>query len=388
MNKPQTDVEALRRLLQQKQRRRTLRLAAALALAVAALVWATGLFGDSIALLYDGFETISLAFSGGKGFPADTAITGVKEARAMGRSFALLGDRELAVYTPGGGVALRLTHGYARPAVTALGSRLCLYDRGGKVLQVTTRTRQFFKKTLENNIQLCAMGPGGTLVVVTENDRYAAELNLYDANFERLYTWYSAEDIPTRAAIAPSGRFLAVGCPVAQGGALGTHLYLLDAKKPEPVARIDIADGLLLDISFVNNDRLIALYDRFAVLYDAKDGKELARYEFAGRPPLLSHFGEGGRTALVFGDVSRPALNTAVVLSPELKEIAAAPVGKRAEGVALSADMLYILSGEQVLRYNLKGEAKDPAPLAAQGKALLYCKRVLAVTQRSVEAIS
>ena len=53
-----------------------------------------------------------------------------------------------------------------------------------------SRTRQLYAKSFNNAIMLCEMSQNGTLAVVTESDRYAAEVMVYDASFSGdPFTW-------------------------------------------------------------------------------------------------------------------------------------------------------------------------------------------------------
>ena len=77
-----------------------------------------------------------------------------------------------------------------RPALAVGNTRFVLYNRAGKELTVQSRTRQLYAKSFNNAIMLCEMAQNGTLAVVTESDRYAAEVMVYDASFSGdPFTW-------------------------------------------------------------------------------------------------------------------------------------------------------------------------------------------------------
>ena len=77
----------------------------------------------------------------------------------------MLTDNELSIYAANGALLRTVPHAYARPAMAAGNTRLCLYHRGGTSLTVESRSRTLWEYSAQNAIELCAMSPGGTLAI-------------------------------------------------------------------------------------------------------------------------------------------------------------------------------------------------------------------------------
>ena len=130
--------------------------------------------------------------------------------------------------------------GYARPALAVGNTRFVLYNRAGKELTVQSRTRQLYAKSFNNAIMLCEMAQNGTLAVVTESDRYAAEVMVYDASFSGdPFTWKltSTDGTPIALSFATDNHRFAAATVAARDGQLRTTVRMMNMCRKIPPTR-------------------------------------------------------------------------------------------------------------------------------------------------------
>ena len=196
-NRPESDeplsegrVEYLEAARQRVRNRRIRRTAVLLVLLTAVVLFATGIAGSSVAALKDLTDTARIALLPGSGWPQQTGVAELEQMAPLTGSFVELGDEGCVVWSRTGKKLNSIQSGYARPALAVGNTRFVLYNRAGKELTVQSRTRQLYAKSFNNAIMLCEMAQNGTLAVVTESDRYAAEVMVYDASFSGdPFTW-------------------------------------------------------------------------------------------------------------------------------------------------------------------------------------------------------
>lgn len=371
-------VEALRARRRKKRMRRMAIFVVALALLLA---YITGIFGASIAVIGDVFENVRIAFIKGEGYPVDIPVTKFKKSEAIGSNTAYLGETDLVVLSSSGAETLRIQHGYTNPAIATSNTRICVYNRGGTELQVESVTRTLFKQTFEKAILLANMSENGYLAVATKSVGYMAQVTVYNASFEDLYIVYLT-DTPMLITFGDNSNQLAIASYIANGGALHTEINLYS--KGEPATKIYKENSLALQMHYLNSNELLVLYDDCIIVYNINSGEELGRYVYNGSTILRTDSTKGNNIAMVFGDEKQTALNKVVVVSEEMQEVLQIPVGVAVEDVLITRDRLYILTGTQVLKYDLKGELLETIDLENYGTQLIYSKKVLVITAKEV----
>lgn len=366
-------------LIRRRKRMRRLRaagLAAVLLTVVLAAVLAgvAGLYGTSLALLGDVVDSVSIALTPGPGYPVAFTLSGCRGAVPLSGGFAAVGEQDLVLYAANGNELRRIQHGYGRPDLAAGNTRVCLYNRSGKELRVESRSRTLYESKFEEAIQLCAMSPNGSLAVFTRS-----KLLVYDPMFENIYT-FRTQDLPTAMAFASDNRQLAVGCPYAEGGALGGTVYLMNTDRDEYIT-IRNTQGLPLRLQYLSASEVLVIYDTFAAVYATADGTQLYCYDYGGRTLQSAAVSAGKNAVLLFGDGVHGASTQLTVLDAALAAVGTAEVGERAQSVAAGRTHAFVLTNDGVLCYGLDGAFADAVVTEKKPMAVVAAQKTLLLTQ-------
>ena len=332
-----------------RRRRRKIRLAVGVTVILAAvLVYFTGLYGASIAMLGDVLDTVSIALKPGQSWPLQTDKPELLSAQPLSGSFLLLSREDLTLYANSGSKLRRIQHGYARPQAAAAGTRFCLYNRTGTQLRVESRTRTLYTKTFSQPILTADIASGGEVAVLTRSTRYTGELTLYNAQFEEIFHWYATEHdgTPYLMDLDDTGRMV-VGCAAPSGGKMGLNIILLNKSQRDPLATIRLEDCSGYSVSWLGGGRFAVNTDNFVGVYDTK-GEECARYSHAGT--LLSADTSGGTLALLYDDGQLKLLDSS------LNETGSVSV-PGGEKVVLANGSAYCLTKDSIYGFSLKGKA-------------------------------
>ncbi|MDO5603471.1 MAG: hypothetical protein Q4G07_11960 [Oscillospiraceae bacterium] len=103
-------------ILQARRRRRNrrIRLGVILCLLLAALLfWLTGMAGSSFAAVSDVLEGIEIALTPGEGFPVKMDATGFVSAAPFAGGVALLGEKDVVLYSAAGNITQSFGRGDA-----------------------------------------------------------------------------------------------------------------------------------------------------------------------------------------------------------------------------------------------------------------------------------
>lgn len=352
--RPQARVKSLS-ALQKKQRRRKHVLLAVLGLVAAvAVAGVTGALGTSIAMLGDAVDSIYLSLNpSGGGFPADTGISQPLRIEELAGGFVELGAEDAAVYSGRGAKIRAFQPGYARPALAVGNTRFCVYNRAGTELRVESRTKNLYTKNFENGILLCAMSNNGSLAVVTQSNRYAAEVTVYDPLFRQkyLYSPTQTDGTPVSLSFAADNHRFAVGCLSARDGRLATNIFFMDTNADTIGATYAATAGsTVLEMHWLSSTRVLAVFDNYAAIINPSDGAEAARFEYNGNT-LKGISVSGKNTAFLLSGRSGSVLD---LRDDSLGRLAQVIVGQ-AEAVDCTATAVYVLSTSTIREYKFDG---------------------------------
>lgn len=372
-------------ILRRRARRRRLFLVALLLALLVALAWVTGVLGASLSSMGDVMDSVSLYFRRSGGWPAATGIEEPTRIEELAGGFVELDKEDVAVYSAYGTQVRTLQPGYARPALAVGNTRFVLYDRAGTSLQVESRTRTLYTKTFTNAIMLCAMSPNGTVGVVTESDRYAAELQVFSPTMRSIYSWKMTQDqgIPLALEFASDNHRFAVGTVAARSGQLACSIYLMDTARSEtgPVYTAD-EGSLLLQLHWLSADRLLAVFDTYAAVLDSATGQQTARYDYGGanlQGASVNH----RTTALLLSTHSGTEL---IILDADMQAVGQGDAGQ-AEGVTCSDTVVYLWGVDTVSCHELSGAERWTKVLDTRPQAVVDANQPLLFTAGRAEVL-
>lgn len=373
-------------ILRRRARRRRIMLVVLLLALLLAAASVTGVLGASLSSLGDTLDSVALYFQRGGGWPAETGIQEPTRIEELAGGFVELDGEDVAIYSAYGTQVRTLQPGYTRPALAVGNTRFVLYDRSGTSLQVESRTRTLYTKTFTNAIMLCAMSQNGSLGVVTESDRYAAELQVFSPTMRSTYSWKMTQDqgTPLAMSFASDNRRFAVGTVAARNGQMACTVFMMDTAKSETGPAYTADEGsLLLQLHWLSSDRVLAVFDTYAAVLSASDGTETARYDFGG--VSLQGASVNRRTTVLL--LSTHSGNELLVLNGDLQVVGQGDAGQ-AEGVACADTAVYLWGVNSVSCHELDGSERWTRELDSRPQAILVANQPLLFTAGRVEVLN
>lgn len=373
-------------ILRRRARRRRIMLVVLLLALLLAAASVTGVLGASLSSLGDTLDSVALYFQRGGGWPAETGIQEPTRIEELAGGFVELDGEDVAIYSAYGTQVRTLQPGYTRPALAVGNTRFVLYDRSGTSLQVESRTRTLYTKTFTNAIMLCAMSQNGSLGVVTESDRYAAELQVFSPTMRSTYSWKMTQDqgTPLAMSFASDNRRFAVGTVAARNGQMACTVFMMDTAKSETGPAYTADEGsLLLQLHWLSSERVLAVFDTYAAVLSASDGTETARYDFGG--VSLQGASVNRRTTALL--LSTHSGNELLVLNGDLQVVGQGDAGQ-AEGVACADTAVYLWGVNSVSCHELDGSERWTRELDSRPQAILVANQPLLFTAGRVEVLN
>lgn len=378
--RPAGRVSRLSEIRRRRKRRRQLTVLAAMLLVAAILAGVAGVYGSAMVGLGDVLDSVRIWLQPGPGFPVHTGVRQALSVQPVNGGFALLGTQDLQVYSDSGRQLRSIQHSYARPGLAAGGSHLCLYSRGGYELRVESRSQTLYTASLPGSILLCDMSSNDSLAVLTTSTRGTAELIVYDSRFRQIYGWQmtESEGDPLVLAFAPDNRQLAVGAIRTQDGRLVSQVHLLDTGSDYVTATYSATGSLLLAAEWLSNNRLLAVFDSFAVVLSSK-GEEVARLDYSPGEEPMDVSVCGRTTALLLRENTVDESGRLLILNDTLTALADFSL-YGVEQVVCGRTAAYCMTNDSVRSYDFSGDLNweysslsgPQALLVRGGKVMLF----------------
>lgn len=206
-------------------------------------------------------ETATAGFGTGNGFPQDIGATTDQSIATVGNSIAVLTDTSLLLYKNDGYKVLERQHGYSSPVLSASTSRMLVYDRGGTKLRVENAARSLGEITMDHAVITADLGYNGAFVVATRSSEHLCDVQVYNADLDKIYTWHSATRYVTSVSMADGGRQFAVGVLSVEAGEYVSHVLYFDCGSVEPVYTQEFRGSTVLSVDCKQGGRVVAVFD-------------------------------------------------------------------------------------------------------------------------------
>ncbi len=216
-----------------------------------------------------------LSGDGENGFPIDVSGNRIYQMETADNCTALLSDTHLTLYNSSGNEVMRRMHSFAEPMLRCAGKYLLIAERGGKRLQLETRSKTIITHTTKYDIISATVHTNGDVAVITEAEQgYNARLTVYRKDgtvlYERLCSTLLAD-----VAFSPNGKNLAVAAISAEQGAIHSAVEVLSLQSSDsaPVYMYSGNDVLLCRVTYLSGSLITAVGDTAVWMYHPQKEK-------------------------------------------------------------------------------------------------------------------
>lgn len=222
--------------------------------------------------------------------------------------------------------------------------------------------------------------------MVTESDRYAAEVMVYDASFSGdPFTWKltSTDGTPIALSFATDNHRFAAATVAARDGQLRTTVRMMNTNS-DTAGPFYVADtgSVILKLKWISSSRVLAVFDTYAAIINVSDGTESARYDYGGA--TLQSVSIGGRsTALLLAVRGGDTLVTLVIRQP-----AGERCRRAAKCVSSTATAVYLLTASGVESYGYDGTHNWSRDYGAAPQAVINARETLVFISGTVEVLN
>lgn len=216
------------------------------------------------------------------------------------RYWTLFADTTFYVYDSSGSIVYSAQASYSNPIVEESDKRTLVYDQGGYNFMVAGPRKEIYSKRLGEQILLGVVGADGSVAIVTQNEKYASYLTVYDKNGSEIYHWADGSMI-TAVAMNQNGSGCLVSGTYARGGTYRSTVTRLAFDSTEVAMQTQSFETLGFAVSYcdggywlLGHDRLLKLSEDGSVAFTYEYDYDLLDYSLSDKLAALEFEGVGG----------------------------------------------------------------------------------------------
>lgn len=248
-------------------------------------------------------------------------------------------------------------HSFSNPVLSVQGSRMLLYNLGGKGCEVESVGKTVTKFSAPGNLLGGSLSADGSYALISEADGYCGLLTAYTPDGKVRSRYWFSDYYPSSVALSPDGTRAAVTGVNTKNGELTSVVYLLDLnneKAASPFA--ECADNLLLSVNWDGDSSTVtAVGDRAAVTINA-DKRTKSDYSYNGRQ-LTAYSFNTGRVVLGLSSLDGSESSQLVLLDRSGSPARTATLERTAESVSIYGQSFAALSGGKISFFSLSGSS-------------------------------
>ncbi len=352
-----------------RRQRKKLRKRLIILLAVMAVVVLVFVLKDYIPLIdFDSLLTFG-SLNSTENYPVPLQGDEAIDIQQQGNNTLVLTNSRLLSIKPDGSIKSEIKHGLVNPILTTNGRTSLLFDSAGKTLSRYVNDELVNSQTYEYPIMATAVNDDGEFAVVTQARRYAAQITVYDENFNQRYICYSAEHhILSVAFKGSSDELLACGIN-AEGGVLQSRVYRFSSSSEEALFVKDFSGSLILSAGYLDSGNIYCILDDKLVILN-QNGEEVYSYSYADQ--TLAMFDcDGQNIALLFGNYTHFKKNTIVMISQTGRVLFTSQSTNSISDVRIYEQKVYLLGSGELICLDQNGQAQTLAQPPADATRLL-----------------
>lgn len=305
-----------------------------------------------------------------RGFSFDFDTT--QRAKLYRGDLALIRRSGVEVYSLSGNQSLSDSIAFSSPELVTSEKYLLAYDIGGHKVNLYNGFSKLWEETYPYSIFCADLSDNGSFTVVTGEKGYHSALYVYNANFEKIFRWASADKVANDVSICKEDpNLVAVSTLKSFGGELSCEVLVFRVDTAQVYQSYTISGEMPIRLDFISKDRFLLLTDEALHLVSPANQTEIT--EPIDRDALSRYYCDGQYAVLVkdSGLIGTSLSVCVYELDDLVKEPTRFSLETQILDIASSGRTLYFLSYGALHSYKLDSGNLTSSPLKSEFRQIL-----------------
>lgn len=298
-----------------------------------------------------------------KGFPITMPTSATYSLKLMGNEVSLLTDTGLFVYNDEGNRILSFSHAYNSAVSETNGTRTLIYDAGSYQFLSATGKNVIYNKTVTDKILFGKIAPNGSVAIITDSDRYASVLYIYDKSGKEIYSLSATEKI-IACDFLPDSNGCIIATISAEGGEVYSKIscYKFSNKKGEEWS-IRLNGSVAYEINAFSQNNATVIADNG--IFTVKKGEASVNCEYSNK---ISDTALSDSVSSVLIDDSSSRQKRIITVNKDGNVLYDIYLESGAFDIALNGSTLYTFDGRNIAKITTDGAVSGTTTLDSEYK--------------------
>lgn len=304
------------------------------------------------------------------GFPMKLTGDSGYHIAGMGDNLAVVTDAYAYLYNADGSKLKSVQHGYANPVLQTSERHMLVYDRGGYDLLMESQLSASYKKKLDEPIVFARISSKEYLAVVTQSNRFASSMLIFDSQGNQLFQWDSVNYKIQEIAFDQDSEGCIVSAVGATGGQILSTLYSFRFDSDKEQWSKPLAGTLILSLHVRSNGNIAAVGDNKLTILNTK-GEEQGSYPYSDL--LVGYANSDELTALLLEDEATKKMSLAAITAlPKSGDTATEaaitpqPLADRTKLLLVDGKSVVALTNNAITSYDASLKQQGTKPLESE----------------------
>ena len=329
--------------------------------------------------LVEGFRNYTAAVSLKSNFPSVISGSEIYNLDVKNRYFYSLTDTDFECYSKNGKKMFGFTHKMSTPAFVTSQSRALLYDQNSTSVSVYTAYDKVYEFSTEFSIYCADIARNGSFAVATKSNNYTSAVVVYNKKAEKVYEWFCPDELVSAVALSKNGKKLAVASVKAENGHYRSFLRVFKFDSAEPVFTKEYSGTFIVSLYSQLNNSFAVVTKNDCDIISWKNYKVVSNET---QNVIINVSGYGNKTVVCERMESDASSNIIKVYNGKGKITSEFQFNKNIDDFKVYKRNIYILSGNEILCLNLKGE------ILKGGECAFATQKIVPVAKDSCISVS
>lgn len=326
--------------------------------------------------------TNGIATVGGGSFPK--AVTGSKvlSLKTVENRAFLLTDTHIIGYTDSGKEMFQHQHNFSSPVLEASSTRTLVYNRESTDYVVHNNSQLIYEKKSSKPIFCADISNNGSIALVTEADKYAAQVEVFSSGMKSKFIWYLVDGLVSDIAISNNGKKIAIAVLKVKDGAFDSEIVCFDIGSETPLFTIPQKGTHILKLETVSSSQFSYVTGEGISYVKWKDGTQTSLSEGDLSPVFYKIY--DNKSVAVFGKNTSCTVN---IYDKKGEKLGGFTYNSLIDDVTFSNKRVYLLKSTNIYELDFEGNllntrvseqslniisATDKGVLAADNLSLMF----------------
>ena len=343
-----------------------LKIIAVVAVVLILLFIAADRFGNiTFSSVGDYFSGLVSGSKSGGGYPYYFESSTPENVIKIGNDFLVVDSDKTYVLDSTAKKICENAHTYSVPLAQSVNSRAVVYDVGGTVYSVVSKTRLLYENTLDSKIITASLGKDGSVALGVRGTSAMSRLMVYNKSQKVVYDWSCAKENIISTAVSDNGKRAAVALIGAENGELYSKVLVFDFAYSEPVEEYDFGEKIVSEVKFINGNAILVSGEK--VLSFIKGENDRTDIDLSLNTLSRIFTDSDNMTVVVLSKYGSSSVSILKAYSKNGKELFSTEINSNVRNVSSSGGYISVLTDRQLLSFNKRGKSVGSSEISSDG---------------------